>query len=395
MPSPGPAFIVIPTYWTWPSTEGGRATTAAYDHPTPLDSASTLPALLEDLARSRPGCRVLILAGLTHPDLAEAVTKHARHLLEPFRQRLELRLCESISLQQLLEAFKATVQQRHLLHLNSYAGIRNLQLLVPHLFGAEAVIARDDDERLEPDYIERALDHLGSSIGDARVLGLAGPYKQPDGGVLLKEAAPTGNALRDKAQHINAAMRILAGEGKALRESPMALGGNMIFHRDLFTRVCFDPGITRGEDIDYLINARLDGIRWWFDPGLAIVHVPPRHLETPAYQRTREDVFRFVYEREKLRLNGQPNPDWLQPYPGALLGDDLDQQALSALRATATDDGVARLGSPQDVLDQARRHAQRAAPQLPGYLLVWRETMTRVDREAGLRSFASSGFPVL
>jgi len=276
-------LIVIPTYWTWPSTESHRPVAAAYDHPSPLDGQSTLPPLLEDLAAQHAsGLHVLILTGLGHPGLGEAASGHVRDMLKPYRGRLELHLCDAVAYERLKDIIRATAPQAELLHLSSYAGIRNLQLLVPHVLGAEVVVALDDDERVGPGYAERALRYVGGAVDGESVLGLAGPYLQGDGSVLLNELPPTGNVLRDKARHINSAMRVLASGKAGLVPSPMALGGNMVFHRDLFARVCFDPGITRGEDIDYLINARLQGIRWWFDPELNVLHLPPRHYEASS-----------------------------------------------------------------------------------------------------------------
>lgn len=393
MLAPRDAFVVIPTYWTWPSAEAGRPTTAAYDHPTPLDNEGTLPPLLEDLAFQRAaGFKVLILTGRAHPDLGGAVSDRVQAMLAPFQARLSLHVCDSDAVERLLQVLRPSGLQSGLIQLGSYASIRNLQLLVPHILGAQAVIALDDDERVDPDYIERALSNLGATVGAGRALGIAGPYLQPDGGVLLKEAAPTGNPLRDKAHHINAAMRGLTAGGKGLVPSPVALGGNMVFHRDLFTRVCFDPGITRGEDIDYLINARLEGIAWWFDPQLSILHLPPRHLETPEYQRTREDVFRFIHEREKLRLYGYERPEWLEPYPGALLGADLEQHALAALKHGATPEMVARLGAPQEILQQARRHAAQNAGRYREYALAWRVTLADLEQNTERRAAAAAAF---
>jgi hypothetical protein len=381
MTTPAEAVIIIPTYWTWRSTDGDHTATAAYDHPTPIGGESTLPPLLEDLCNQRAkGFRVLVLVGLAHPDLAGAASEHVRGILQPYRERLDLRICDAASMQGLRTALGSDEAHSDLFHLGSYAGIRNLQLLVPHILGAEVVIALDDDERVEPDYADRALKYAGSARDGERVLGLAGPYLQPKGGVFLNEQPPTGNAFRDKARHINAAMRTLTANAIGLIPSPMALGGNMVFHRDLFRRVCFDPGITRGEDIDYLINARLAGIRWWFDPALTILHLPPRHLETPAYQRTREDVLRFIYEREKLRLYSEVRPAWLEPYPGALLGDDLEEHALAALKAEATPELVERLGDPQSIVEDARRRAARNSPRYAAHLTVWRELMEKADR---------------
>lgn len=393
------AIIVIPTYWTWPSAEGhglarpDRLTTAAYDHPTPVSSDSTLPPLLEDLCNQRvEGLRALVLVGLVHADLAAAASEHMRELLGPYRERLDLRLCDAAAVEKLSERLRPGKLQNELFHLFSYAGIRNLQLLVPHILGAEVVVALDDDERVEPDYMERALKHAGQAVGGERVLGLAGPYLQPQGGVLLNEKPATGNVLRDKARHINAAMRMLTAKQDGLVPSPMALGGNMVFHRDLFSRVCFDPGITRGEDTDYLINARLQSIRWWFDPELTILHLPPRHLETPAYQRTRQDVLRFIYEREKLRLHGEVRPAWLEPYPGAMLGEDLEEQALSALENEATPEMIEVFGDPQAVVEEAREHVRRNAVGYPAYAEAWRELMSRVEKEAELRAAAAAAF---
>jgi hypothetical protein len=396
MSSAASAFIVIPTYWTWPSNEAHRSATAAYDHPTPLDGESTLAPLLEDLASQRAaGFRVLVLVGLAHPDLGQSASARMRALLEPFRARLDLHLCDSAAVHHLYEALQPTALLSELIHLGKYAAIRNLQLLVPHILGAEAVIALDDDERVEPDYMEQSLRYVAQTMDGEKVLGLAGPYLQRDGGVLLSEAPAAGNAFRDKARHINAAVRILTAKGSGLIRSPMALGGNMVIHRELFRRVSFDPGITRGEDIDYLINARLQGIPWWFDPQLTIRHVPPRHLETPAYQRTREDVFRFIYEREKLRLHGEVKPLWLEPYPGALLGSDLESHAITALQPDAAPELVERLGSPEDIIARAHEHAASATSRYPAYATTWQELMARFEQDPSLRQAAAKAFSLL
>ena len=233
--------------------------------------------------------------------------------------------------------------------------------------------------------MKQALAFVGKAVKGQRVLGLAGPYLQSDGNILLHEPPQTGNIFHDKAHHINDAMRILTKAGSSLVPSPMALGGNMVFHHDLFTHVPFDPGITRGEDIDYLINARLQGIGWWFDANLTIRHLPPHHNATPRYQQMREDVFRFIYEREKLRRHGHTQPDWLNPYPGVLLGSDLIEQALSALQAEATPDMVARFGTPQTIIAQAQDHAAHHAPLYQHFREKWEELMILIEQDAPLR----------
>jgi len=41
--------------------------------------------------------------------------------------------------------------------LYSYPGIRNCQLVIPHVLGAEVVVTLDDDETVVPDYLTAAL----------------------------------------------------------------------------------------------------------------------------------------------------------------------------------------------------------------------------------------------
>ncbi len=345
-----------------------------------------MPRLLDDLCEQvDPAFRVLVLTGVAHPQLGQAAAEHMRTLLNPYEDRLNLDVCDAPAWAHLKAILEVSGLLTEGLHLNSYSGIRNLQLLVAHILGSQVIVALDDDESLQPDYMKRALRFIGQGIRGQRVLGLAGPYLQPDGSILLQEAAPTGNPLRDKGRHINAAMRRLIYAEGALVATPMVLGGNMVFHHDLFIRVPFDPGITRGEDIDYLINARLQGIHWWFDAELTILHLPPRQHDTPVYQRMREDVFRFIYEREKLRQNGFNQPDWLDPYPGALLGDDLIEYASAALQTEATADLVARFGDPQTIVRQAEAHAAHFAPLYQGYAQSWGKMMTRIEQDELLR----------
>jgi len=180
------------------------------------------------------------------------------------------------------------------------------------------------------------------------------------------EDEPSGNIFLDKPAVMNAATRLVMGQEAALVESPVAYGGDMVFHRELFTRVSFDPWITRGEDIDYLINARFQGHSFWFDKELLITHLPPAAYQSSPYTKLSEDVIRFIYEHEKLR-QANADPAQFDPYPGRFLRDDVEAQALAALQQAATAAGVARLGSPEEIVAQARRRAQEAPPRYSAF----------------------------
>ncbi len=150
----------------------------------------------------------------------------------------------------------------------------------------------------------------------------------------------------------------------------MALGGNMIFHKELFSQVGFDPAITRGEDIDYLINARIAGHPFFFNPRLSITHLPPRHFESSQYAKMRQDVIRFIYEKEKLRLNNL-SPDEFAPYPGQLLSDDFIPAALEALHINASQEAISQFGSPEEIIAFAQAYAKERAPKYAVFAEQW------------------------
>jgi hypothetical protein len=95
--------------------------------------------------------------------------------------------------------------------------------------------------------------------------------------------------------------------------------------------VPFDPSITRGEDIDFLINARMFGFKFFLDNQLSIKHVAPPKPH-PEWKKVREDIYRFVFEKKKLDTQ-EPLPGMQQItaedlgiYPGEFLGEDLDER---------------------------------------------------------------------
>ena len=374
--------IIVPTYWTWGSGRADGPIETIYDHPTPLDGESTLPRLLESLAALEgPEFNVLILTAVTHPELEQAAAGRVSSLIAPFRAHYPTA--------QATEADAAFIRRRHAglaghARMRGYAGVRNLQLLLPHALGAEVIVALDDDEVVATDYLQTALHFVGREHRGERVLGLAGFYLDTGGGVLRPDAPHTGNIFQDKNAIMNEGTRALQATPGRLVPTPVAFGGNMVFHRDLFTRVGFDPGITRGEDIDYLINAHLAGHRFWLDKELVITHLPPEAYITPPYAKLTQDVYRFVYEGEKLRLAGT-DPALFDPYPGRFLRDDVEEQALAALQAKATPEATARFGSPETITAQARHHAVESAPRYFEFARAWPRLMETVGQDAELR----------
>ena len=98
----------------------------------------------------------------------------------------------------------------------------------------------------------------------------------------------------------------------------------------------------------------------------------------------REDVIRFIYEREKLRQAGA-DPAIFDPYPGRFLRDDVEAQALAALQRTATLADVARLGSPEEIVAQARRRAQEAPQRCSAFARTWPRLMDALGHDVVLQ----------
>jgi hypothetical protein len=105
----------------------------------------------------------------------------------------------------------------------------------------------------------------------------------------------------------------------------------MVVHRSLFTVVPFDPFVPRGEDIDFLINAKMFGFHFFLDNQLSIKHLPPPKSH-PIWRQLREDIYRFVFEREKIVCQQEREgmrrvaPEEFDPYPGCFLKADLEEK---------------------------------------------------------------------
>ena len=126
---------------------------------------------------------------------------------------------------------------------------------------------------------------------------------------------------------MNEAFDRLIGQDPRIKQTPFVFGGNMTLTLPALKKVPFDPRITRGEDIDFLINLRINGITFYLDRELAIKHLPPGSSR-PAWKGLREDALRFLYERKKVVDHKSLSLDKLQPYPGLFLGADLEKRII-------------------------------------------------------------------
>lgn len=358
-------WYVIPTYWTGDSE---KKSVNIYDHPTPIGSnQSTLPRTLASISASFAELPlgkgpVLILISTEQKEVVTQTEKWVRQICEPFAKDLDLFFAgESVS-DILVEESEKFVSDEGLFR-NGYRGygdVRNLQLIVPGLMGAEWIYAIDDDELVYATTINRILWHIKNQSKD----GVAGIYLNDDGDFLVNascDVEDVENVLLDKGIFMNRTFLNLKemNESGELPVSPLALGGNMLFPRDMFLNVCFDPFVPRGEDIDFVINAKSKGFDFLFDMNLQILHLPPRHLESDEYGKMKADIIRFSYEKLKLQKYGLA-PEMFFDYPGKLLTDEFEKDAFSALSDLESQERIELYGSPEEIFSEVGEYGEES-----------------------------------
>lgn len=397
--------LVIPSYWGRRTGEPFNPEDAVYDHPTPLDAEGTLARALESIRILRyRHFRVLVLGVAAHPDLEEEVEGRLREIVAPFRRHFPVALLSHShhrDMKNIMEDI-GKGEFASMLSLRGYSHIRNYCLVAACLDGAEAAVLFDDDEVYEdPHYLEKVAEVLGSEYRGRFVGGLAGYYVNPDGGYLLPRSADWVFAEWPAAEYMNRAFTIIE-VGERLKPTPWVFGGNMCIHRELFTRVAFDPRVTRGEDIDYLINARFLGYDFFLDNTLWIRHFPPPKT-APLWRRFREDLDRFIYTREKLRsqeaVEGcrRVEVEELDPYPGRFLRDDLEDMIFRTCVLMALDylSRKDELGFAESMANLLRARAGHPASRNPfreylDWRRRWEELMRFLAREEKLQRYVQS-----
>jgi glycosyltransferase involved in cell wall biosynthesis len=213
-----------------------------------------------------------------------------------------------------------------LIDLKGFSKIRNTGLLLAQAISSDVAIFIDNDEVVEdPDYIKIACEYINQRWRGKIVCGKGGFYVNADGNILLPSSRLWWRLLWNKAKWMNRVWQKILSSRHRLVPSPVLLGGNLVLHRYLFRSVPFDPYIPRGEDTDYLINARQFGFSIFFDKQLRITHLHPERKEEYFYDELKWDIERFLYEREKIKHASDLD---LNPYPGCFLNRTLYPKAV-------------------------------------------------------------------
>ncbi len=327
--------MVIPSYWARESDVGWKEGDAVYDHPTPLDKEGTLFRAIQsmDILEDKD-FQLVILAVATAKDIEKQVEEKVANIIKSSSTEIEVLLFGHSHLERIHNLLRREGKEEYidLLQLRGYSNVRNLCMFIPHVLDSEAAVLIDDDEVFEdPKFMSKAKEFIGKKIRGKTVNAIAGYYLQPDGDYHIKKPFRPWMKYWDQYEKMNEAFDKIIGTEPRLKETPFVFGGNMVIHRSLFTGVPFDPFVPRGEDIDFLINAKMFGFNFFLDNQLSIKHLPPPKAH-PIWRQLREDIYRFVYERAKIANQKKERgmkmvyPEDLDPYPGCFLKHDLDEK---------------------------------------------------------------------
>lgn len=365
-------LIFIPTYWTF---EKGKAS-SVFDHPVLYSKRGTLGRTLKSFINKGMKHDILILPVPLHRNIESKV----KHITEKF-PKLNISVLVREEYKKIINEARRlnlTREFRRQINVKDYGNVRNIGLIYGLKQGYDNIIMVDDDEVVEDDnYFKKALEGIGMKIKGKFLLGKTGYYLNKNGSYKLTQLNPEIRKLWLKETYINKAISNAIKHKQRFNHTSIALGGNMVINSKLFRKVPFDPYNTRGEDTDYMINAKHFGHLFLMDKQLTIKHLPPKKIK-PYWSKIRQDIYRFVYLREKMRYLNISIKD-VSPYPAYFLRKNLIRKIIKTnvnyakanLKRGGYKDCQEYLKNASEILDDAREYAKNNAKKYFKFQKEW------------------------
>jgi hypothetical protein len=389
--------VIIPTFWT---RRRGRFTDRlvnVYDHPTPIDGDSPLGACLRSLERVEGIGKVVVLVASTDASIEHEAEDRVNQIVAeaPGIDAMVFGPAELGSLHRRLEQLEFPDMVAGV-SLTGYGAVRNVGLVVAATLGAEVCYFIDDDEVVtDSDFLKIGAEGLGMKTPDGKVLyAKTGYYIDEKGRHHIKDEAHWSDAFWRQADEFNRAMGAVDAPPR-VKPANLAFGGCMALHRDMYQNVSFDPWVLRGEDVDYVINARMHGGDVFLDGEWKVVHRPP--VGSSAALQFRQDVYRFIYEHRKLEFARSQidlrrvTAASLRPYPGDFVGGAVTWRAVvtSLLRALSGREPGMHLSIAKAALTDAAGYARRNCDNYFAFQRRWPLMMERMWEDVALGSLYS------
>ena len=373
--------IVIPSYWAEGDQPGALGERGVYDYTTPIDKP--LPELelcLSSLEQVRGVLRVVVLV-VSPKRCAESARARVESICRAHPQLNPL----VIGRQEAAHVKRAVERTAHhvageTVSLRGYGAIKNMGLAVAAIFGHDVVVFLDDDEVvLDPDFLIKAVFGLGSLTRQGlKILAKSGFFVDVHDSLYAEPSEEWSEKYWSKAAEFNKVMEHAQTSATRITRSNHMCGGCCALHAEAFSRVPFDPYITRGEDLDYVLDLRANRMDVWFDNEWFVRSQPPEEM-APVPSLFMQDVHRWLYEYRKLdAMNARRDlstitPESLMPYPAPWLFSGVRRRVFrTALRRLLT--GPDRL-SYLHILTKGRfeadRFASTASSRYLSFAMVW------------------------
>jgi len=302
------------------------------------------------------------------------------------------------------------------LSVKSYGATRNLGCLVASVLDFDSIIFLDDDEIVDdPDFMLNAAFGLGQQIPSGghllaksgMITDMTGDYYQLGAGKQKPDAAvDTANFNKSKPRvkrhwadtfwkDQDAINETIASALKPPRmhRSTIAYGGCLAIHRELFTKVAFDPWIMRGEDVDYVINVRMHGGDIYIDDEWTLRHNSPPTGRNSA-ERFRQNIYRQIYEHRKIEFAKsqvdlrQVTARSLEPFPGRCISPSTPALAFvtGILRTISGPHRADYWKSAWDALGKANAYARMNCNNYFNLQRSWPGSIEKLSNDVALRS---------
>lgn len=362
--------LIIPTYWGHHQSEDMLdEQISTFDHVEGVDSrrVPNIARCLTSLEQMSLPVRIVICLSCDarHEDDARRRLQEICHQHE----QLDTMIVGRREAQLLARAYEKITRtsSEDALSMYSYGSIKNVGLAAACVLGHDVVMFMDDDEEiLDENFVQDALFGLGKKVSSGLPIYVKSGYflDKHDSPYSIRTPVPWSDRSWNKHEAFNTWMS-QALTGKRLSRSNVLTGGCVILHAEAFSRVPFDPWITRGEDLDYLINLKYIGIDVWFDNAWRVRHLPPRCSQRAP--RFLQDMFRWIYQAHKIELANAKidlqkiTPETLMPYPGPWLDIQVERLIKRTImrRILFSSERKAYIQMALSGLRQAHEHAYR------------------------------------
>ena len=264
--------------------------------------------------------------------------------------------------------------------LRGYGAIRNMGLAVSAILGHDVVVFLGEDRvATDADFLAKAVWGLGSlTRQNLRVLVKSGFFLDESGDPYASPTSEWSEKYWSKAADFNRVMgRAQTGAARITRSNHLC-GGCCALHAAAWSKVPFDPYITRGEDLDYLLDLRANGMDVWFDNEW-LVRAQPAGEKVSAPSLFMRDMYRWLYEYRKLdAMNARRDlrtitPESLMPYPAPWLSPQVRERVFhTALRRlVAGPERLAYLKILTKGRYEADKFARLTSSRYLSFAMVW------------------------